>query len=607
MSRRISATAASAGRVPDEQRYPLIRQRRGFWRLLRANLYDLGLLMRQSWFTLILFGVVLASGAVYEYTHNHLSISGALYAALQLLIFQSNEPFPGDVLGQVLFFLLPVLGLLVIVQSALNFGRRIVDKGSRQEAWQVSLASTFSNHVIVCGLGRIGVRVVTRLIEAGYEVVVIERSFQSKFVASALGMRVPVIVGDASEGLTLRQAGLGRARAVIADINDDQLNIEIALAARTARPGIRVILRAFSEDLDRNLEKIFGPDSAFSHSALAAPTIAAASVSREISYALPIGNDLVGVVELTVEKGGQLSGSIRDYESASGVRVLDQRGATGRRMSQDAKAVFHPGDQITLLGALPALEATRLRNSTGGASLPLQHPAPGYNAVIVCGIGKVGYRVVERLAHLRNPPEIVVVSLPYDDKAFLQRVIDLPGVTLIAGDARDPETLQQAGIAQAYAVAAVTSDDLTNLQIGLAARGLRPDVHLVVRVFSDALADELNTAFEIHTTYSTSKLASPTLAAAAVLQEVGDGGVSRAFTVARQIYSSDQFTALPDGVLQGLTVEQIRAKYHLLVLSVERDGQHVLFPPFDTVIQPNDTGTLVAPLEAIGALSRYMR
>ncbi|HEX9056310.1 MAG TPA: NAD-binding protein, partial [Ktedonobacterales bacterium] len=470
-----------------------IRQRLGFWRLLRANLYDLALLVRQSWFTLTLFTIVLAVGSGYEYLHGHPYLPEAIYTALQLLIFQqSTERFPQDALGQALFFLLPVLGLLVIVQSVLNFGRRVLDKSSRREAWQVSLATTFRRHVIVCGLGRIGLRVVTRLIEAGYEVIVVERDFQSQFVSRALDMRVPIIVGDAREIPTLRQAGLSRARAVIADINGDQLNIEIALAARTARPNIRVILRAFNEDLDRDLDKIFGPDSAFSHSALAAPTIAAASVSRDISYAIPIGGDLIGVIKLVVAPGSQLSGHVLDYETRAHVRVLDHRSSAGKPVRQRTGAAFHPGDRLTLLGTLPALEAARLGNISPGTLVPPQHPTSECDTIIVCGLGKIGYRVVERLSRLDPRPHIVAVYLNGDDNSFVERVVDLPGVTLVRGDARDVNTLKRAGIDHAYTVAAVTSDDLTNLQIGLAARNSSPDIHLVLRVFSDALADELN-------------------------------------------------------------------------------------------------------------------
>lgn len=228
--------------------------------------------------------------------------------------------------------------------------------------------------------------------------------------------------------------------------------------------------------------------------------------------------------------------------------------------------------------------------------------------MIVCGLGKVGYRVVQRLARLTPRPDIVAVHLPGgDDASFAQRIADLPGVRMVEGDARDVEVLERAGLDHAYSVAAVTSDDLTNLEIGLASRGRRSDVHLVLRVFSDALADELNTAFTIRTTYSTSNLASPTLAAAAILQGLQDGGVSRAFTAAGQIFSSDEFTALPGGVLSGLTVEQVRLKHGILVVALARDGRQLLLPPLDTIVQPGDKGTLVARLEALERLARQRR
>jgi Trk K+ transport system NAD-binding subunit len=598
---------------------PAIRQRRGLWRLLRANLYDLSLLVRQARVALALFGVVLIIGTIYEHgltffdrvNHPYApSWPEALYATLQLLIFQqSNLAFPTDPIGQTLFFLLPLLGLLVLVQSVLNFGRRVLDKGSRLQAWQVALATTFHQHVIVCGLGRVGIRVVTRLLEAGYEVVVIEQDFGSQFVVRSLALRVPVIAGDAREHSTLDQAGLARAHAVIAASNDDLLNIQIALAARQARPRLRVVLRAFSEQLDQQLVRIFGDDSTFSHSALSAPTIAAATISREITYAIPVGDAMLGVAELVVQRGSALSGTlVRDCEEQCGVRVVDQQTANGTPARGDpAKLALRPGDRVTLLGTLAGLEDVRGHNRLAGQPWPLQHPTPAFNKVLVCGLGKVGYRVVQRLARLETRPEIVVVSLGEDDASFVERIAGLPGVTLVSGDARESETLRQAGIDQAYAVAAVTSDDLTNLQIGLTARSVRPDVHLVVRVFTDALADELNEVYEIHTTFSTSTLASPTLAAAAIVTDVRGGGVDRAFIAGGRLFSSDAFTALPHGMLSGQTVASLRTRRGLLVIAVQRDGRQVLLPPLDTRIGPNDEGILVAPLRALERLAGRRR
>lgn len=570
-------------------------RRRGPWRLLRANLYDIGLLLRESRLALAGFVIVVLLGSLYLRQQYHLRYPEALYQTLQLLIFQSTHSLPQDIPGELIFFLLPLLGLVLIVQSTLNFGRRVLDKGSRREAWQVALASTYRDHVVLCGLGRVGLRTLTRLLESGYNIVAIERDFTSRFVARALELHIPVIQGDARDISVLRQAGLRRARAVIAAINGDLLNIEIALAARAERPGIPVVLRAFSEELDRNLERIFGAYSTFSSSSLAAPTFAAAAISRAIAYAFPLGGQLIGMTQFAVAPGSALAGATRaDLETTQGVRVLE------RALRAADTLPLRPGDQLTLLGPLVALESARLRNVPPGsddAALPLQHPTAAFDRVIICGLGKVGYRVVQRLHSLEPRPRIVVVH--HDDGAgsFVDRITPLADVELVQGDASDPDILRRAGIDHAYAVAAVTADDLVNLQIGLAARRIRDDVHLVVRVFSDALAEELNSVFEIHTTYSTSSLSSATLAAAAVL-----GKVSRAFAIGGRLYARDEVVARTGDGLCGRTLAAIRADRDALVLGIQRKDVPLLLPPLSESVQPGDTLTVVAPLETLARL-----
>jgi hypothetical protein len=56
---------------------------------------------------------------------------------------------------------------------------------------------------------------------AGYEAVVIERAWNSEFVERALSLKAPVVLGDAREPRVLHQAGLARARAVVAGVADD--------------------------------------------------------------------------------------------------------------------------------------------------------------------------------------------------------------------------------------------------------------------------------------------------------------------------------------------------------------------------------------------------
>jgi Trk K+ transport system NAD-binding subunit len=598
------------------RRYPI-------WRLVRANLYDLGRLLAESWIVLTGFAALALLGTFYLrfFSPVQLGFAAALYETLKLLTLQSGLALPSDPIGALLFFLIPLLGLALIFQGVLNFGRLLLDKGGRREAWQLALASTYRDHVIVCGLGRVNLRVLMQLLDAGYSAVVVERDWGSEFVERALGLKVPVVLGDAREPDVLRQAGIARARAVVTGVNDDMINIEIALTARATRPNIRVILRVFNEELDRNLERGFGPNTAFSASALAAPTFAAAAVSRAIEYVLPLGDSLLGVTQLTIEPDGQLAGFVRTVEEANRIRILHHQDAAGRQPPRDLLRRLERGDRITAIGALDAIEALRLQNVSGSklgflSPLPPQHPTERFDTVIVCGLGKVGYRMVRQLHQLRPRPRIVVVRLDNGRGEFLRRISQLDGVQIVLGDARDPEVLRRAGLETAYAVAALTADDGLNLQVGLAARRQRPNIHLVLRVFSDALAEKLEDLFGIHTAYSTSGLAGPTLAAAAVL-----GDVSHAFTVSRQLFSADLVTVRAGDHLAGKTIEDLRIQYAALVVGLRRAApQHMpsesegapsvsahtahlqTLPPLDTILAAGDEVVLLASLDALARM-----
>lgn len=591
------------------QRRPPLRRRYPIWRLVRANFYDIGLLLRESWVALAGFAVLALAGTLYiHYGHPaHLGFAASLFETLKLVTLQTGLDLPNDLLGEVLFFLIPLLGLALIFQSVLNFGRLLLDKGSRREAWQVALASTYRDHVIVVGLGRVGMRVVAQLLASGHAPVVIERDLSSPFVERALNLKVPVVVGDASEVVVLRQAGLPRARAVVATIDDDLANIEISLTARSVRPGVRVVLRVFSEALDQNLERGFGPNAAFSASALAAPTYVAAAISRDIEHALPIEGQLLGITRLTVAPESELVGLQRSLEMQHRVRILRHTNTTGELLAPSSERKLGRGDHVLLLGTLPALEALRQQNAAGhkSAFIPparLEHPTAEYDMIIVCGLGKVGYRVVQQLAALIPRPRIVVVRRNDGRPDFAQRINRLPGVRVVLGDARDAEVLQEAGIERSYAVAALTSDDLLNLQIGLAARRLRPDVNIVQRSFSDALAEKLDDMFGIHTVYSTAGLASATLAAAAVL-----GDITHAFATDDALFSADQVQVRAGELFDGQTVEAIRARHAALVAAVRRDGAPQILPALDYTLAPGDDITLLAPLDVLARLRTLLR
>jgi Trk K+ transport system NAD-binding subunit len=215
--------------------------------------------------------------------------------------------------------------------------------------------------------------------------------------------------------------------------------------------------------------------------------------------------------------------------------------------------------------------------------------------VIVCGLGQIGYRVVRALDLMRPRPRIVLVYQRGDTDPELVEEAGAMLAELVEGDARLEAILRRAGLGRACAVIAATSDDLTNMQIGLAARRHAPDIDLALRVYNEDLAERLETLFGIHTTFSIPALAAPTLSAAAIVP-----GVSYAIEVAEQIYSTTVLRVGQGSPFRGYTVEQLRERAGILALAVHRGGLQIP-AKLETELCAGDQ---VAALVAIGRLDR---
>ena len=88
------------------------------------------------------------------------------------------------------------------------------------------------NHIVVVGLGSFGIRVVSDLYAAGYDVAVIERDDDNRFLSTATDLDVPVIFGDSTLRQTLESARIDVARAVAVLTQDDMANIETGIVLR---------------------------------------------------------------------------------------------------------------------------------------------------------------------------------------------------------------------------------------------------------------------------------------------------------------------------------------------------------------------------------------
>ncbi|HYV91472.1 MAG TPA: potassium channel family protein [Chitinophagales bacterium] len=107
----------------------------------------------------------------------------------------------------------------------------------------------YKNHIILCGLGRLGYFIAQQLRDLGERIVIIESNQESANIEHFRSRRIDVYIGNARLPRVLQDAGAEHCRALISVINDDYTNLEIGLNARYFQPNLRLILRIFDESM----------------------------------------------------------------------------------------------------------------------------------------------------------------------------------------------------------------------------------------------------------------------------------------------------------------------------------------------------------------------
>jgi Trk K+ transport system NAD-binding subunit len=205
---------------------------------------------------------------------------------------------------------------------------------------------------------------------------------------------------------------------------------------------------------------------------------------------------------------------------------------------------------------------------------------------IVCGMGDVGYRVVE-LLHRLGEEVVVVTSEVRDDR---RRMAEAQGVRILIGDARNEQLLKDAGLASAKAVIAATDQDLVNIEVFLDSQRLRPEVPVVVRLFDQDLARQLEGSFGLQRALGMSALSAPSFAAAALGESfLGTfSALDTPFVIGRHRVENGPLQDCPD-------LGAVAERHRLIPLIRERPGEDcaALPSPEDPVL-PQDRLSLLA-------------
>ncbi len=319
---------------------------------------------------MILMLLVLMAGAwlfqVCEPEKNHTFLR-AMFFTFSLVFGETPEEFPSSRPLQALFFIMPILGLTVIIEGIIDFAMIIRDRRRFERTWCVMHASTYRDHIIVVGLGRLGFHTFKLLRRLGEPVVVIERDPNNQFLEEVRRDGSPFLIGDARRESLLEDANVGKAKSIIVATNDDMANLEAALDARKLSGKIRVVMRMFDQNVANKVRDGFNINLAMSQSAISAPAFASCALAPSTVNSFIVGDQLLAMQRWLVRDGDAMChktvGNVMSTHKLMVVEYHEEGEQPTLCPSPDI--VLNPGDGIMLQGPIFELNALREKTLVG--------------------------------------------------------------------------------------------------------------------------------------------------------------------------------------------------------------------------------------------------
>ena len=331
--------------------------RRRRWQHLRASLRDTTILLAEFRAAWIWFSIaILGGGALFYFLSNLFnepvgSLAEAIYIVLTITFLQPpNRAFPHNIVLQSFHFIMPLVGVIMLAQGLADFGSLIFNRRSRNKEWEMAVASTLNKHVILVGLGHLGYRVALKLHETGEQISVIEFNTNTDTLSAVRELGIPVIHDDATRPTALESANIKNARAIILASQNDAMNLQIALKARSMNSNIKVVIRIFDEDFAHALQEQFG-FIALSATEMAAPVFAAAATGTDVTNSISIEGQLLSLARIITSEDASFKnktvGYVEDFYHVSIVLIRHDHQS---EMHPTDKCPIRAGDTLAVLG-----------------------------------------------------------------------------------------------------------------------------------------------------------------------------------------------------------------------------------------------------------------
>ncbi|MHB1125433.1 MAG: potassium channel family protein [Bacillota bacterium] len=202
--------------------------------------------------------------------------------------------------------------------------------------------------------------------------------------------------------------------------------------------------------------------------------------------------------------------------------------------------------------------------------------------IIVCGAGRVGREVINRLKK-ENVPFVVIETNQLRVESLLAE-----NVLVLEGDATDDALLLLAGIERARGLVSSLPDDALNVYVTLTSKGLNPKVKVVARSNRPESEAKLVRA-------GADKVISPAVIggrrmAISILKPASVEFVDTLMSDHGLEFELEELIVPQDSPLAGYSLKESRIKQEagVMVVAIQRDGTMLNFPDAEEILHTGD-------------------
>lgn len=295
------------------------------------------------------------------------SFSDALYMTIMVVTtIGFREVQPLDQEGRIFTMVLAVTGIGAIFYALVGVFQFFIEGelaailGVRRMKGRIE---SLHDHYILCGFGRVGAEIAREFKERGIPFAIVETNPTAIHDAQRLGYLV--VEGDATTDTALREAGIERARGLLAASDSDSGNTFIVLTAKSLRPDLYVVARAGRSESEARMLRA-GADRVFSPYIIAGRQMALSALQpMVVEFIDTLSTGQAGekvLAEIDVSEASGLAGmTIHDVlHACPSVVVLAIQKKTGElNVGPPSTTVLEEGDRVILMGLEEELERVR--------------------------------------------------------------------------------------------------------------------------------------------------------------------------------------------------------------------------------------------------------